>query len=56
MMNIIQYEEDENDEMTDEEWNHHQAIIAMYRQGSLDPSTNTNIENIYDETDDIINK
>ena len=56
MMNIIQYEDDENDEMTDEEWNHHQTIIAMYRQGSLDPYTNTNIENIHDETDYIINE
>jgi len=54
MMNIIQYKEIENDEMTDEEWNHHQAIIAMYRQGSLDSSTNTNIENIHEETYNII--
>ena len=26
----------------------------MYRQGSLDPPKNTNIEDIYDETDNII--
>jgi len=56
MMNILQYEEDEDDEITDEEWNHHQEIIAMYRQRSLNPSTNTNSEDIYDETDDIINE